>query len=56
MSFLHFLKCQLGTSAIEYALIAGLLSMAIVSSVTDVGDENGKMYDDVAAQIALAKQ
>ncbi len=38
-----------GVTAIEYGLMAGLIVLAIVASVTALGDAVGTMYVNIAA-------
>lgn len=33
----HCLRCRSGVTAIEYALVAGLIALAIVSGATQIG-------------------
>ena len=40
---------EAGATAIEYALIAALLSMSIVAGATTVGGELTKLFDTIAA-------
>ena len=35
--FIHFVRGESGVTAIEYGLIAGLISIGIVSAVTTIG-------------------
>jgi len=46
---LRFLKNDSGTTAIEYAIIAGTLSIAIVAAVTSVGSSVNSMFTLVSA-------
>jgi pilus assembly protein Flp/PilA len=45
---LHILKQETGTTAIEYALIASLIAMVIVASVTLVGTNLVPPFSTVA--------
>ena len=47
--FKAFAKDESGATAIEYGLIAALLSVAIIAAVTSVKDELIVTYDGVAA-------
>ncbi len=38
-----------GATAIEYALIAGLIALAIIAAVTDVGTELVSIFTNVSA-------
>lgn len=46
----QFLKNESGATAIEYALIAGIISLAIVSGATGVGNTLTNTYDNVGNQ------
>ena len=43
----RLLQCDLGTTAIEYALIAGLIVVVIVASVTATGVSVKNLYNAV---------
>jgi pilus assembly protein Flp/PilA len=45
----HFLEDQSGATAIEYALLASLVSVAIVVSVSLVGTRLSTSYSNIAA-------
>ena len=44
---LRFLRNDSGATAIEYAIIAGMLSIAIVTAVTAVGTSVNTMFTSV---------
>jgi pilus assembly protein Flp/PilA len=44
---LRFLRNDAGATAIEYAIIAGMLSIAIVTAVTGVGTSVNTMFTSV---------
>lgn len=46
-----FIKSEDGATAIEYALIATLISVAIIGGATAVGTNVGTGLNDVAAQL-----
>ena len=46
---LRFLKNDSGATAIEYAIIAGMLSIAIVTAVSGVGSSVNSMFTSVEA-------
>jgi pilus assembly protein Flp/PilA len=46
---LRFLRNDSGATAIEYAIIAGMLSIAIVTAVTAVGTSVNTMFTSVQA-------
>lgn len=45
--FARFLKNESGATAIEYGLIAGLISVAIITAVTNVGGELTNTFTDI---------
>jgi pilus assembly protein Flp/PilA len=49
---ISFLKDEEGATAIEYGLIAALLSIAIVATVTAVGTELNLVFGKVQAALA----
>jgi pilus assembly protein Flp/PilA len=53
MSFLivRFLRDERGATAIEYGLIAALISVAIISVVTTMGSKLNTTFTSVAAAI-----
>lgn len=42
-----FLKDEEGATAIEYGLIAGLISIVILTAVTDVGDAIKDVFEGI---------
>ncbi|MDZ4690706.1 Flp family type IVb pilin [Terricaulis sp.] len=51
---MRFIRDERGATAIEYALIAAMLSVAIIASVTLLGDALKDTFDDTAAKVAAA--
>ena len=49
-----FLKDDSGASAMEYGFIAGLISIAILVAVMNLGDSVDRTYAQVNDQIAVA--
>ena len=49
--FKNFLTNESGATAIEYGLIAGLLSVVIIGAVTAVGDELFGTFADVTTAL-----
>jgi pilus assembly protein Flp/PilA len=47
----NFLKEDSGVTAIEYALIASLIAMVIVASVTLIGTSLSPTFNTVASQL-----
>nr|WP_321439835.1 Flp family type IVb pilin [uncultured Hyphomonas sp.] len=46
--FTHFLGSEDGATAVEYALIAGIICLAIVGGVTAVGTSTGSSLNKAA--------
>ncbi len=49
-----FLKDDSGASAMEYGFIAGLISIAILVAVTNLGDSVDRTYAQVNDDLAVA--
>lgn len=49
-----FLRDERGATAIEYALIAGLIAVACVTALTLMGGSITGLFDDVATKVAEA--
>jgi len=52
--FHRFLKEETGVTAIEYGLIAGLISIAIITSVTSIGTSITSLFTRIANQLQQA--
>ena len=52
--FFRFLRNESGVSAIEYALLAGLIAAVIVVSVGSVGTQVLALFTFVKSQVLLA--
>lgn len=52
--FRYFLQNQDASTAVEYALIAGILVLAIVAGVTEVGRLVGETYGNVSNEVSAA--
>lgn len=50
-SLRSFIKREDGASAIEYALIAGLIAVAIIGTVTLLGEEITAVFDKVGTAL-----
>lgn len=50
--FARFLKDESGATAIEYGLIAALIAVAIIGSVTTLGGNAAGTFNAVAAEMA----
>jgi len=44
---LNFIKDESGATAIEYALIAGCLSVVLVAVMTTLGNDLEKVFDEI---------
>lgn len=53
---LKFKKCESGASSIEYALIAGLLSIVIITTLTDMGPVLKSVFDELQEGLASVTQ
>ncbi len=51
MTLSLFLINQEGASAIEYGLIAGLISVVIITALTDVGTALSNLFSQIAAAL-----
>jgi pilus assembly protein Flp/PilA len=51
---LRFLDDESGVTAIEYALVGGLISVACIGAVTAVGNTLLTVYTGIAAALAVA--
>ena len=47
----HFWKDESGASAIEYGLIAGLISVAIIGSVGTIGSKLSNTFSNIATKL-----
>ena len=52
--FARFVKDESGATAIEYGLIAGLLSVIIITTLTTMGDDLKAIYESIEAGLAGA--
>lgn len=50
----NFLREEEGVTAIEYGLIAALISVVIIASVTSVGDNLVLVFTRIATELAAA--
>lgn len=50
----RFLRDESGTTAIEYALIASLISVGIIGALSVMTGELGSLFGDVEAAVASA--
>lgn len=52
--FARFLKDESGATAIEYGLIAALISVALIAGATTLGDSLGNIFDDLSTELNTA--
>ncbi len=53
-SILHLCRCQSGATAVEYAVIAGLLSIVILTAVAAAGGSLLSLYASIASKVTAA--
>jgi pilus assembly protein Flp/PilA len=53
--FNRFVREEQGQDLIEYALLAGFISLAAVAAITAVGTQHNGLYDAVKTQVSDAK-
>jgi pilus assembly protein Flp/PilA len=47
----HFVRDEQGQDLIEYALLAGFISLAVVAAVTNVGTALDGLYDNIDTKV-----
>lgn len=52
--FARFLKDESGATAIEYGLIAALISVALIAGASLVGNELEDVFDEIGTQLNKA--
>ncbi|MQB11026.1 MULTISPECIES: Flp family type IVb pilin [Agrobacterium] len=52
--FARFLKDESGATAIEYGLIAALISVAIIGGATTVGSQIGTLFKNIGTKMTTA--
>lgn len=52
--FTRFLKDESGATAIEYGLIAALISVAIITALNDFGSATGDLYGRIETAVVNA--
>ena len=55
LSIKRFLRDEAGATAIEYGLIASLVSIAAIVAMGAVGNELGEMFNTVASELDNAQ-
>ncbi|WP_082548639.1 Flp family type IVb pilin [Variovorax sp. Root473] len=53
-SITRFLRDEEGATAIEYGLIAGLISIAIVTILTTLGTDLGAIFSKISVELKAA--
>ena len=53
-AIVRFLKDESGATAIEYGLIAGLISVVIAASVTTIGTDLKTIFGTIATKLTAA--
>jgi pilus assembly protein Flp/PilA len=48
---IRFLKEETGVTAIEYGLIAGLIAVAIITGVTNIGTDLKTLFTNIASSL-----
>ena len=51
--FARFIKDESGATAIEYGLIAALISVALITGATTLGNALNNQFDAVAGKLTL---
>ncbi|GAK70470.1 Flp family type IVb pilin [Agrobacterium rubi] len=52
--FARFMKDESGATAIEYGLIAALISVGIIAGATTVGDKLKLVFDNIGTKMTTA--
>lgn len=52
--FAHFLKDESGATAIEYGLIAALISVALIAGASLVGNEIENVFNEIGSELGKA--
>jgi pilus assembly protein Flp/PilA len=53
--FARFMKDESGATAIEYGLIAALISVALIAGATTLGDALNNQFENLAAKLNYKK-
>lgn len=51
MRLIQILRCERGATAIEYALVGALISIAAIAAMSGLGTKIGTMYNNVGSQL-----
>ena len=52
--FSHFIRDETGATAIEYGLIAAMVSVAIIAAITTMGDNLTSTFSSIAIALGTA--
>ena len=50
----RFAKCESGATAIEYALLAALISVGIIAAASALGDQISATFTDIESELSGA--
>lgn len=53
--FTHFLKDESGATAIEYALLAGLIGVGIMAAATTLGEQITTLFGTITTKLQTIK-
>lgn len=53
--FARFMKDESGATAIEYGLIAALISVALITGATTLGNSLNNTFQDISAKMSAAE-
>lgn len=51
----NFLKAESGATAVEYGLIAALVSVAIITGASSLGSELGTVFNSLSSNLQTAR-
>jgi pilus assembly protein Flp/PilA len=54
LAVMSFAKCRRGATAIEYGLIAGMVSIVMATALFVAGESTAGLYDSIATQLVTA--
>jgi len=55
-SMKRFIDCEKGATAIEYALIAALISVAIIAATSSLGEAIEGVFNDIEVELKNATE
>jgi len=50
----HFLRCDSGATAVEYGLLMGLMTVALVGALGTTGKNTGDKWDGISEDVEVA--